>query len=180
MVSRRFRTRRRFRRSRRKTAWTTTHVNIAPATPGSESVTTLEAATGEETIALNVYREGLSVARILLNGTVNVADPASVNSGTMWFGIVVADNNVIAAAAYPVPGIDAADWMYLDCRTVSQRESVVAGYDPASSQNVNLDLRSRRRFRSPQDRLLFVNHNDAASVGNVEAYFCVRTLWLLP
>ncbi len=171
MTMRRGGSRRRFARTsrgaRRQTAWAAVTTEPTSVVAGGQSFVNLTPGLISST---SPGREGMTIVRIVGTLRANSLD-ASLSCESAW-GIHMVEEDAAAASAIPDPLADAhKEWMYWDRRVLL----------PASDagQQLHLDIRAMRRFRTRESEVLFVIDNDDA-VQSLEFALGFRLLLKLP
>ena len=151
----------------RELKWSTTIDNDNALASGSQTnialLSNLDAAN----------RRGSTITRIILR--VTMYTDTVTTDGFLAFGIILLNNDAVAAGAFPDPNdaADNADWIMRDVLT-TRMQSVSDGSQAARG---NYDLRAQRLTRSAQDILHMVVNADGVGL---EFHVYARILVRLP
>ena len=118
-------------------------------------------------------RTGSTVTRLIMDMLVHPSVASGVNE--VFFGVVVANADALAAGATPDPEqVDDADWL-VHGRLFARGKS---NADDLIDDRVRLDIRSQRKLRNVVDRLVLCCHVQTASA--IDYSHLIRTLMKHP
>ena len=138
---------------RRKTGWMGAVTEPTTVGPGAQSFVNLTSELLDVT-QTPLARQALTIMRIV--GMLRVNSTDANLSAEAAFGFIMVDGDAGVAAALPDPLLDVdAPWLWW------QRRVVLPPSD--AGQQINVDSKSRRRFRGNDDSLNFIIDNDDAT-----------------
>ena len=157
--------RRSSRGPKRQTMWFGAAIDPAFVAPGVNAFTAVLANLAEDN---KITLKGVTILRII--GSLRVNSTDATFSAEYFAGIKTVPEESATTLPDPATDLD-ADWMWWDRQVALPAEG--------KSNYFSLDIKAKRKFRRPDDKLLFLMSNDDASQ-SIEYAWGIRILLALP